>query len=79
MRVGLPAFNGLVRTYLIRRGTDERLPGVSNTFYPVYREMLLQIARDYPGLPDARTLRAREILFFYDGLRDELKKYTMPR
>lgn len=38
--------------------------------------MLLQISRDYAGLPDARTLRAREIRFFYNGLRAELKQHT---
>lgn len=38
--------------------------------------MLLQISRDYAGLPDTRTLKAREIRFFYNGLRAELKKYT---
>jgi len=47
-----------------------------NTFYNVYSEMLLQICRDYPGLPDARTLQASEIRFFYDGLRAELIEHT---
>ena len=41
--------------------------------------MLLQICRDYTGLPDIRTLKAHEILFFYDGLRSELRKYTTPK
>jgi len=35
--------------------------------------MLLQIARDYSGLPDVRSLEYHEIKFFYDGLRDELR------
>ena len=41
----------------------------------VFRTMLLQICRDYPGLPDPRTLEESEIEFFYDGLRSELKDY----
>lgn len=45
----------------------------------VYREALLQICRDYPGLPDPRTLTLTEIRFFYDGLRPELKKSTGPQ
>lgn len=38
--------------------------------------MLLQCARDYAGLPDARTLTIPEIVFFYEGLRPELIKHT---
>lgn len=40
--------------------------------------MLRQICRDYAGLPDARTLRAGEIRFFYEGLRPELQRHTRP-
>lgn len=43
---------------------------------PVYREMLLQICSDYPGLPDPRELSLTEIRFFYGGLRPGLKKHT---
>jgi hypothetical protein len=32
------------------------------------QEMLLQIAAEYPGLPDVRTLSTHEIRFFYSGL-----------
>lgn len=39
-------------------------------------EMMLQVARDYPGLPDVRTLTVSEIVFFYNGLRRELKDHT---
>jgi len=46
---------------------------------PVFREMLLQICRDYPGLPDPRTLTMSEILFFYEGLRGELHSRTKPK
>ena len=61
----------------MRRGADELLTGEGgNNFYAVYGEMLLQICRDYTSLPDVRTLKAREILFFYDGLRAEIKKHT---
>jgi hypothetical protein len=38
--------------------------------------MLLQICRLYPGLPDPRTLTTREIVFFYSGLRAELRAAT---
>ena len=38
--------------------------------------MLLQIATDYPGLPDVRTLAIGEIVFFYNGLRKGLWKHT---
>ena len=41
--------------------------------------MLLQVARDDPGVPDLRTLRIGEIVFFYDGLRYELKNHTRPK
>jgi len=49
-----------------------------HTMLTVYTEMLLQIARDYPGLPDARTLSLSEIRFFYDGVRAELRRATKP-
>jgi hypothetical protein len=58
----------------VRNGADVRLSSARAT----YREMLLQCARDYPGLPDARTLTIGEILFFYEGLRPELRKHTRP-
>lgn len=41
--------------------------------------MLLQIAREYAGLPDVRTLTVAEIAFFYEGLKPDLKKYTAPK
>jgi len=59
----------------VRNGADARLSSAEDT----YREMLLQVARDYPGLPDPRTLTVTEIVFFYDGLRPELKKCTRPK
>lgn len=42
----------------------------------VYSEMLLQISREYSGIPDPRTLTLEEIRFFYNGLRRDLRKYT---
>jgi hypothetical protein len=38
--------------------------------------MLLQITRDFAGLPDVRTLSVGEIVVFYNALRPELKKYS---
>jgi len=82
MRGAFRAFNGLVRSLLVRHGIDQELREDRksiNTFYPVYSEMLYQISRDYSGLPDVRTLTAREILFFYNGLRAELQQHTKPK
>lgn len=73
------AFNGLVNVRLVRHGVDEKLPKGMHQFYTVYSEMLLQVTRDYNGLPDCRTLKAHEIRFFYNGLRGELKAHTKPK
>ena len=70
---------------LVRHGVDERLPkdrktgAVCHTMFPVFGEMLLQVCRDYPGLPDPRTLSNSEIVFFYEGLRPELRRSTRPK
>jgi hypothetical protein len=56
----------------VQNGADVKLSSGSQT----YRHMLYQIARDYPGVPDVRTLTVAEIAFFYDGLRPELRKHT---
>lgn len=45
----------------------------------VYGEMLRQIAIDYSGLPDLRSLSMSEIRFFYEGLRHSLQQRTRPR
>ena len=55
------------------------LLGVISSKDNVYSVMLYQICRDYSGLPDIRTLKAHEIRFFYDGLREELKQHTKPK
>lgn len=75
----------MIATPLVRHGADEKLPRdretgePRHTLVPVYSEMLLQICRDYAGLPDARTLTMTQIRFFYEGLRPELKKHTGPK
>ena len=79
MRGFVFAFNGLVRTQLVRDGEDWNHPQQGHLFQHVYTEMLLQVTRDYPGLPDVRTLKVHEISFFYEGLREELKAHTKPR
>ena len=63
----------------MRYGDDFYVPRRGHTFGAVYGEMLLQVARDYPGLPDCRTLTASQIRFFYNGLRAELREHTKPR
>lgn len=63
----------------MRHGADGKLPRKEHTFGTVYREMFLQVCRDYPSLPDVRTITAGEIRFFYDGLRAELHEHTKPK
>lgn len=77
-------FSVSVRTPLVRHGMDARLRDPktgrsAHTLFPVYREMLLQVCRDYSSLPDPRTLTLGEIRFYYEGLRPELREYTKPR
>ena len=71
-----PFFGRPVVDKLVRKGEDVRLG--EHTAPVVYREMLLQICRDYATLPDPRTLTVEEICFFYDGVRSSLKRYTKP-
>lgn len=65
---------------LVRNGADFFHPDEDgqprHTFSNVYPEMLLVICRNYPGLPDARTLELDEIVWFYEGLRETLKNET---
>jgi hypothetical protein len=61
---------------VVRYGEDFTHPKGCHTFPAVYTEMLFQVCRDYPGLPDPRTLKAHEIKFFYNGVREELKAHT---
>lgn len=75
---------GVVRTTVVRRGADERLPRDPESGKPrhilpvVYREMFLQVCADYHSLPDPMSMRLSDIRFFYDGLRATLKKHTDP-
>lgn len=73
------AFYGLVRTPVVRQGADYKHRDGQHRRQPVYAEMLRQVARDYAGLPDVRTLKDGEIRFFYEGLRAELHEGTKPR
>jgi len=41
--------------------------------------MLLQVTRDFPGLPDPTRLTSAQIRFFYNGVRHELKELTKPK
>ena len=59
---------------MVRHGVDERLTRGRHRIVAVYSEMLLQIAREYPGLPDPRTMELEEIRFFYNGLRGDLRR-----
>lgn len=56
----------------MRSGGDVQLSSGAAT----YSEMMLQVTRDYAGLPDVRTLTVEQIVFFFEGLRPELRKYT---
>lgn len=60
----------------MRNGCDEKLPNGGHSAQTVYTEMYIQVLRDYPSLPDVRTIVAHEIRFFYNGLRNELKEHT---
>jgi hypothetical protein len=42
----------------------------------VFGEMLMQVAREYSGLPDVRGLTFSELAYFYGGLRGDLKRST---
>lgn len=60
---------------LVRGGTDI----TGQNYMSAMIEMFMQVCRDYASLPEVRSLKAREIRFFYDGLRGELKEYSKPR
>jgi hypothetical protein len=63
-------------TPLVRGGADHKHGKGAHTLLTVHREMHLQICRDYPALPDPRTLTFSEIRYFYEGLRLELRERT---
>ena len=66
----------MTRTCLVIGGYTSPIPerDGGNRFDSVYYAMMLQICREYPGLPDVRTMRASQIKSFYDALRAELEK-----
>ena len=68
-----------MNTPLVRAGADFKHPQRGHTAHRVYRELLLQVCRDYPSIPDPRTLKGHEIVFFYEGIRSELKEHTKPK
>ena len=76
-----PFFREVVTT-IVQHGKDAKLPTnpetgeTQHTLFAVYGVMLTQICMDFPGLPDPRSLRLREIRFFYDGLRHSLRDRT---
>lgn len=73
------AFFGRVKPLLVRAGNDYQISKGMHVAISVYKEMFLQITRDYSSLPDVRGLKISEIVFFYEGLRAELKETTKPR
>lgn len=83
MSVADRAFFSLeVATKLVREGADfrhfdDRETGVVlHTMPTVYGEMLVQIAMDFPGLPNVNALTLTNIRFWYNGLRGTLKART---
>jgi hypothetical protein len=64
----------------VRNGADVPLPKdretgrSAHTLVNVYREMLVHICREYPSLPDPRSLTMSEIRFFYEPLRESVLK-----
>ena len=79
MRGAFCIVDGLTATSLIRHGGEWTHRKRGHKINLVYTEMFLQIVRDYPSLPDARTLTFTEIRFFYNGLRNELIEHTKPK
>ena len=60
----------------MRHGRDDYYMNGEHVAGLVYPEMILQICREYSGLPDVRGMTATHIRFFYEGLRGELRKLT---
>lgn len=58
---------------------DRETGEARHTLVPVYTEMIFQIASDFPGLPDPRTMTLSEIRWWYEGVRPALKKHTAPK
>lgn len=70
----------------MRNGGDYRLPKLldqttgmmvgGHKMQAVYGEMMCQIALDYAGCPDVRTMTLHQIRYFYDRLRPSIKRRT---
>lgn len=75
---GRPFFDGITTATVVRHGGSFPLNwgGLENRVGIIHREMILQIATDYPGLPDVRTLTLSQIRFFYEGVRARLEEAT---
>ena len=60
---------------------NNSMTGAKQHLWPhVWNTMLYQIARDYTCIPDLFALTLDQILWFYDGLRGELKRsYKAPK
>lgn len=58
---------------------DRETSASQHTLVNVYAELLLDVCRWYPGLPDPRTLTLTEIRFFFEGIRPTLWSATKPR
>jgi hypothetical protein len=50
-----------------------------HTFLPVVGHMLRQICLDYGSLPNIETIDMDGVVFFYEGLRAELRRRTAPQ
>jgi hypothetical protein len=70
---------------LVRGGGDFRFPedikarSYGHTLPNVYGEMMMQVAMDFPSLPDVRSMTLSDIRYWFNGLRAALKKRTAPR
>lgn len=67
-------FYGLVRTKLVRSGSDVILGRGAHVLPHVYLEMMLSVARLYNSAPNVLDLPISTIRLFYNGIRSELKK-----
>lgn len=54
---------------IVVRGEEEKVRGLVGP-----GTQLLQICRDFPGVPDVRSMTLGEINFFYRAIIPELKK-----
>ena len=69
----------------MRGGGDFRFPEdikagcAGHTLPNVYAEMMLQIAMDFPSLPNILAMTLSDIRFWYNGLRPTLKRRTAPK